>query len=79
MESEIVLRFQAYTAEMEALGERLEAARTACSNKEAFDARMDARMKAFCEATEYLEYWDLIYMEALIKTVKGFLNSELLS
>ena len=36
-------------------------------------------MKAFCEATEYLEYWDLIYMEALIKTVKGFLNSEQLS
>ena len=79
LELEMTLHLNAYTDELEKLDERLDVVRSACSNKEAFGARMDARMKAFCEATESLEYWALIYMEALIKTVKGFLNSEQLS
>lgn len=79
LEVEMTLHLNAYTAELEKLGERLDVVRSACANKEAFDARLDARMKKFCEATEFLESWDLIYMGGLVKTVKNFLNSEQLS
>jgi hypothetical protein len=79
LEIEMTLHLNAYTAELEKLGGRLDVVRSASSNKEAFDARVDARMQKFMAATEFLESWDLVYLEALAKTVKDFLNSEQLS
>jgi hypothetical protein len=79
LELEMTLHLNAYTDELEKLDERLDVVRSACSNKEAFDARLDARMKKFCDATEFLDSWDLIYLESLSKTVRGFLDSEQLS
>ena len=75
-EAEAIACLDVYSAEMERLGERREALRAKSKDPEAFEARLYAYLEPYHEAVYYLESWDFVYLETLIKGMRAFLESE---
>lgn len=78
-EAECTAYLNACCDELNALNQRVDRLRETTKEKTAFDARYDARMQAFREATGHLEGHDPVFLEALIRVVKAFVAGEQLT
>lgn len=79
VQEQAAVYYDTYILQMNVLAEKLEVARATSKDPVQFDARYAQAVTSFIEATSCLSICDFIYYESLIRMVKRFIDSELLS